>query len=173
MKERLTMFLTLFLLSIGVSLAQNKITGTVLEENGEPCIGATVAIQGEKAGVGVTVTDFDGKFSLAVPAGKKLVISYIGMETQTVTPKNGMKVYLKNSAALQEIVVTGMTKMDRRMFTGATDQIKADEAMINGMADISRSLEGRSAGVSVQNVSGTFGTWCYVHLWLVEAPVGG
>jgi len=158
MKERLTMFLTLFLLSIGVSFAQNKITGTVLEENGEPCIGATVAIQGEKAGVGVTVTDFDGKFSLAVPAGKKLVISYIGMETQTVTPKNGMKVYLKNSAALQEIVVTGMTKMDRRMFTGATDQIKADEAMINGMADISRSLEGRSAGVSVQNVSGTFGT---------------
>ena len=51
-----------------------------------------------------------------------------------------------------------MTRMDRRMFTGATDKVNADEAMINGIADISRSLEGRSAGVSVQNVSGTFGT---------------
>ena len=59
---------------------------------------------------------------------------------------------------LNEVVVTGMSKMDRRMFTGATDQIKADDALLGGVADISRSLEGRSAGVSVQNVSGTFGT---------------
>lgn len=51
-----------------------------------------------------------------------------------------------------------MTKMDKRLFTGAADQLVADDVKLAGMADISRGLEGRSAGVSVQNVSGTFGT---------------
>lgn len=51
-----------------------------------------------------------------------------------------------------------MQKVDKRLFTGASDKVSASDAIINGVADISRSLEGRSAGVSVQNVSGTFGT---------------
>ena len=59
---------------------------------------------------------------------------------------------------LNEVVVTGMTKVDRRLFTGAATKVDAQDARIGGMADISRSLEGRAAGVSVQNVSGTFGT---------------
>ena len=157
MKKRLTMFLTCLLLSIGVALAQDKITGTVYEDSGEPCIGATVMVQGTKQG---TKTDLDGHFTIVVPSGKQLVISYIGMATQTVKAKNGMKVTLSadTSQQLDEVVAVGMMKQDRRMFTGATDKLKADETMIGGMADISRSLEGRSAGVSVQNVSGTFGT---------------
>ncbi len=56
------------------------------------------------------------------------------------------------------MVVTGLQKTDRRLFTGATDRVNAEEAKLNGVADISRSLEGRAAGVSVQNVSGTFGS---------------
>ena len=155
MKKRLTMFLACMFLSLGAVLAQNKITGTVFEESGEPCIGATVMIQGTKQG---TKTDLEGRFTLAVPAGKKLEISYVGMTTQTVPAKDGMKVTLRNSAELEEVVVTGMTRMDRRMFTGAADKVKAEDAILNGVSDISRSLEGRSAGVSVQNVSGTFGT---------------
>ena len=51
-----------------------------------------------------------------------------------------------------------MTKTDKRLFTGASDQLVADDVKLSGLADISRGLEGRSAGVSVQNVSGTFGT---------------
>ena len=56
------------------------------------------------------------------------------------------------------MVVTGLQKMDKRLFSGATVKLDADKMKIDGMADISRSLEGRAAGVSVQNVSGTFGT---------------
>ena len=150
------MFLACLLLSVGMALAQTKVTGTVIsQEDGEPVIGASVIVQGMKSGV---VTDHNGHFTINVPAGKKLSISYIGMETQTVTPKNGMKVTLHNSAELEEVVVTGMQKTDRRLFTGATDKVNAEDALLNGVADISRSLEGRSAGVSVQNVSGTFGT---------------
>lgn len=51
-----------------------------------------------------------------------------------------------------------MTKMDRRLFTGASTKLSNTDVKLDGLADISRSLEGRAAGVSVQNVSGTFGT---------------
>jgi len=156
MKKRLTMFLACLFLTMGVAMAQTKVTGTVISaEDNEPIIGATVLVQGQKSG---TVTDTNGHFTISVPAGKKLSISYIGMETQTVSPKNGMKIVLQNTAAVEEVVVTGMQKMDKRLFTGATSKIDADKAKIDGVADISRSLEGRVAGVSVQNVSGTFGT---------------
>ena len=156
MKKRLTMFLACLFLTMGVAMAQTKVTGTVISaEDNEPIIGATVLVQGQKSG---TVTDADGHFTISVPAGKKLIVSYIGMETQTVTAKNGMQVVLRNSAAIEEVVVTGMQKVDKRLFTGASTKISAKDAKIDGMADISRSLEGRAAGVSVQNVSGTFGT---------------
>ena len=87
-------------------------------------------------------------------------ISYIGMKTQEVSIKPGtMKVVMKPDAeVLQEVVVTGMQKMDKRLFTGAATKISAENAKLDGLADVSRALEGRAAGVSVQNVSGTFGT---------------
>lgn len=157
MERKLTMLLVCLFLSIGMAFAQKKITGTVIsQDDGLPVIGATVMVQGTKTG---TTTDMDGHFSLSVPSGKKLVISYIGMESQTVSAKSGMKVTLVSSnTTVNEIVVTGMQKVDKRLFTGATTKIDAGNAKIDGMADISRSLEGRAAGVSVQNVSGTFGT---------------
>ena len=156
MKKRLTMLLVGFFLSLGMAIAQNTISGTVLEEDGEPLIGATVMVQGTKQG---TQTDINGRFSISVPSGKKIVISYIGLTPQTLTPKNGMKVTLRSdSQNIDEVVVTGMQKMDKRLFTGATTKIDAEKTKLDGIADVSRSLEGRAAGVSVQNVSGTFGT---------------
>ncbi len=142
----------------GGVLAQTKVTGTVVsQEDGEPIIGASVVVAGA-ARTG-TVTDIDGHFSLEVPAGKKLVVSYIGMQSQTLTPAAKMTIRLKaDSKSLGEVVVTGMQKMDKRLFTGATTKISGDKTKLDGVADISRALEGKAAGVSVQNVSGTFGT---------------
>ena len=155
MKKRLTMFLACLLLSLGAALAQNKITGTVFEDNGEPCIGATVMIQGTKQG---TKTDLDGHFTIAVPAGKKLVISYVGMMNKTVAAKDGMTVTLEPDAqTLTEVVAVGMMKQDKRLFTGASAKVDAEKTKLAGMADVSRSLEGRVAGVQVTNVSGSFG----------------
>ena len=157
MMKRLSLILASLFLYVGLALAQTKVTGTVIsQEDGEPIIGASVVVQGSKTGV---VTDMNGQFSLSVPEGKKIVISYIGMKSETVTPRNGMKVTLvSDGQSLDEVVVTGMQKVDKRLFTGSSTKISAAEAKIDGMADISRSLEGRAAGVSVQNVSGTFGT---------------
>jgi hypothetical protein len=140
MEKKLTMILVCLFLSIGMAFAQTKITGTVVsQDDGEPVIGASVFVQGTKTG---TVTNGEGTFSLNVPANKKLIISYVGMETQSVLAKPGMKVVLKPSTSLQEVVVTGMQKMDRRMFTGSTTKINAQDAKIDGLPDISRSLEG-------------------------------
>lgn len=157
MEKRLTMLLACLFLSLGMAFAQTKVTGTVIsQEDGLPIIGATVMVEGTKTG---TTTNIDGVFNLSVPAGKKLVISYVGMKPQTVAAKPGMKVTLESSSqVVDEVVVTGMVKTDKRLFTGATTKIDAEASKIAGVADISRSLEGRAAGVSVQNVSGTFGT---------------
>lgn len=156
MKKRLMILLATLFLLMGEALAQTKITGIVISaEDNQPVIGASVIVQGQRSG---TVTNADGRFTIDVPSGKKITISYIGMESATVTPKNGMRIVLQNSAELEEVVITGMQKVDKRLFTGAASKISGDEAKLDGIADISRSLEGRAAGVSVQNVSGTFGT---------------
>ena len=157
MEKRLSFLIVALFLFVGMVSAQTKITGTVIaQEDGQPVIGATIMVQGSKTG---TATDLDGHFTLTVPSGKKIQVSYIGMKTQVLTPKKVMKIVLESDqTTLQDVVVTGMQKMDKRLFTGATSKIDASDAKIDGVADISRSLEGRVAGVSVQNVSGTFGS---------------
>ncbi|MBO4578502.1 MAG: carboxypeptidase-like regulatory domain-containing protein, partial [Paludibacteraceae bacterium] len=156
MKRFYVLLVCLCLLPVAL-LAQMKVKGTVLDENGDGAIGAAVQVEGTTVG---TVTDFDGQFEITVPEGKKsLVISYLGYKTVTVPAKPTMKVTLETeSQQIQEVVVQGMVKQDKRLFTGATTKLEADETMLSGVADISRSLEGKAAGVSVQNVSGTFGT---------------
>ena len=135
-----------------------NVKGIVISgDDGQPLIGATVLIKGSKTGV---LTDIDGKFLMEkVPSNATLQFSYIGMITQNLAPAADMKVTLESDIqSLSEVVVTGMQRMDKRIFTGAAAQLSADNVRIDGMPEISRALEGRAAGVSVQNVSGSFGT---------------
>ena len=156
MQKRLISTLASFFIFIGIALAQTEVKGTVVSaEDGEPVIGASVVIQGQKTGV---ITNIDGQFSTKVPSGKKIVVSYIGMLTQTLTPKQQMRIVMQPDATtLDDVVVTGMQKMDKRLFTGSSTKLSGDATKLDGVADVSRALEGRAAGVSVQNVSGTFG----------------
>lgn len=156
--RKLTFFVTCLFASIFSCFAQETIiTGTVYDDLGETVIGASIMVEGTTVG---TVTDFDGNFSLAVPEGATHVtISYVGMKSQTLPVKDGMKVTLKSDTQqLQEVVVQGMVKQDKRLFTGSAVKVDADKAKLDGVADVSRALEGRAAGVTVQNVSATFGT---------------
>lgn len=157
MEKRLISLLAFLFLVLGGVFAQTDISGTVVsQDDGQPIIGASIVVDGSKSG---TVSDAQGHFTLSVPKGKKITVSYIGMLPQTLTPKPSMRITLEtDNKTLGEVVVTGVQQMDKRTFTGATSKIDADKAKLDGVADISRSLEGRVAGVSVQNVSGTFGT---------------
>jgi TonB-linked outer membrane protein, SusC/RagA family len=159
MKKKLVLFLTCLFVSAGLAIAQTQtVKGNVISaDDGLPVIGASVLVKGTTIG---TITDIDGNFTLSnIPSTTKtLHVSYVGMHTEEVAVAPIVKVTLKsNSEMLEEVVVTGMQTMDKRLFTGATTKLSADAVKLDGVAEISRALEGRAAGVSVQNVSGTFG----------------
>ena len=158
MKQKLTMTLACLFLLGGSALAQTKVTGVVTSsEDGQPVTGVSVKVVGTTVGA---LTNLDGVFTITVPnLNSRLQFTYIGMLPKTVKASAQMKVVLEpDSKVLGEVVVTGMQKMDKRLFTGSTSKIDAAKSRLDGVADVSRSLEGRVAGVSVQNVSGTFGT---------------
>lgn len=158
----LVMSLVLALPLGGQALAQStRITGQVQSQQKEPLMGVTVQIVGTTTGV---VTDLDGNFSLLVPnpiKGKQIKIAFLGMKTQTITLATETKLNITlvdDSELLQDVVVTGYQKTDRRLFTGSSTKVKAGDAKLDGVVDVGRMMEGKAAGVSVQNVSGTFGT---------------
>ena len=136
----------------------NTVSGRLLDADGAPLVGATVKVAGTQ---NATITDADGRYVLSgVRQSDMLEYSYIGMKTYrrkaSLKPVN--VILEPDATTLGDVVVTGMHNMDKRLFTGSTTFIDAAEAKLDGVPDISRSLEGRAAGVTVQNVTGTFGT---------------
>lgn len=138
---------------------QSKVTGTVRNEDGEVLVGATVLVNGTNAS---TVTNVEGLFEINAAGSSTITITYVGHQTQQipVNSRSTINVILELSEreiANIEVVATGYQNIDRKLFTGATTRVSARDAERNGVPDISRMLEGQAAGVSVQNVSGTFG----------------
>ncbi|MBR4687425.1 MAG: TonB-dependent receptor plug domain-containing protein, partial [Bacteroidales bacterium] len=159
MKQRLIVFLTALLCSVALASAQTTVNGSVVDANGDPVVGAAVYVEGFQS-VG-TLTDLDGLFTLKnVPEkGKYVIASCMGYKDQRQALSTTLKFVLEDdSTVLDAAVATGMQTIDRRLNTGSATKVDAESAKLAGIADISRSLEGQVAGVSVQNVSGTFGT---------------
>lgn len=134
------------------------VTGKVTEENGTPAPGVVVrATKTQK----VAVTNATGEYSIMAAADDKLIFTFIGYETVERNIKGARRVdiTIRVGAAkgLGEVVVTGFQEIDKRKFAGASTKIKGDDVRMDGTTDVSRALEGKVAGVSVQNVSGTFG----------------
>lgn len=142
-----------------VLIQSTTITGKVTTgQDRQPLPGVAVSIKGKSKG---TITDANGNYTLDAEQGDILVYSFIGFASQEVTVGSTTHIDIEmqeNMSSLEEVVVTGMTQINKEIFTGATDHLKAEDIQLGGLPDISRSLEGRSAGVTVQNVSGTFGT---------------
>ena len=133
-----------------------KISEAANPSSGIP--GVAVREKGTKNGV---VANANGEYTIKVKDGATLVFSAIGFTTQEVAVNKQSKINVlleTDTKALDEVVVTGYQKIDRANFTGAAVKLKADDVKLAGTIDVGRMLEGRAAGVSVQNVSGTFGT---------------
>ena len=119
-----TMFFAFFLLCSTVMMAQQKVSGTVLDQAGEPLIGVSVLEAGTTNGI---VTDFDGNFTLTVKPGAQLTFSYIGYVSQTLRAANGMKVTLEeDNKVLNEVVVVGYGTMRRKDVTSSITTVKAE-----------------------------------------------
>ncbi len=137
------------------SWSQNvKVTGNVSDEAGEPLIGAGIIVHGQKEGV---ITDIDGNFSIDVPAGTMLEISYLGYETQTLPAVAGqpMKIRLKEvSTMMDEVVVVGYGVQKKINLTGSVAQISGNQIADKTTPNVMASLQGELPGVVVTQTSG-------------------
>lgn len=148
MEKRLMTFIACLFLSLGMALAQTQVSGKVTSaEDGEPIIGASIKVVGTKTGA---VTDVDGNFSLNAPAGAKLEISYIGMNSQTVKAGSNMKIVMNpDNKALDEVIVVAYGTAKKSAFTGSAAVIKSEE--IGKIADSNpvQALTGKVSGVQI------------------------
>lgn len=135
-----------------------KITGNVIDKNGEPMIGVSILVKGSTNG---TVTDLDGKFSIDnVNSENTLVVSYIGYTKQEVNIKNrnDITIVMKDDTqTLDEVVVVGYGTMKKRDLTGAITSVSADKIKERSYSNVMQSLSGQMPGVQISQSSGAPG----------------
>lgn len=131
------------------------VKGMVVDETGEPVIGATVLVVGGSASQG-TITDMDGNFSINVKLGQKLKITYIGYDESIVAAKEGMKVQMKTSGAVSlntvEVVAYGVQK--KVTMTGAISSVKSEDLVRTSVGSVNNVLGGQLSGVTTVQYSG-------------------
>lgn len=160
MKKKILNLLLLFvmaLLPLSV-FAQGMISvsGTVLDQNGDPLIGCTVQLKGSSVG---TVTDLDGHFQIKVPEDKMLVFSFIGYKTKEVKAAKTIKVKMEeDSHMLNEVVAIGYGTMKRSDITGSVVSVKAEDMELASAATMDQMLQGRATGLQMTSNSGAAGS---------------
>ena len=147
MAKLFTLVMLAMLLAPSALLAQTQqVKGTVLDENGEPVIGASVIIVGSK-GQG-TVTDLDGNYTVSVPKGAKVKITYIGYKPQEVEAGQTIKL-LPADTSLNEVVVVGYGSQKKAHLTGSIATVPMDEIQDLASGGLASTLSGLVNGVSV------------------------
>ena len=135
-----------------------KVTGIVVDEKGEPIIGASVQVKGENNG---TITNIDGYYSLMnVPESATLTISYIGYRTVTLPVKSqntGKVTLVEDSKMIDEVVVVGYGVQRKRDVSTAISSIRASDIADVAATSIEQALVGRMAGVQITQPNGTPG----------------
>ena len=150
-KRAFSALLLMLMLALTASAQQGiQVSGTVVDDNGEPVIGASVILEG-KSGAG-TITDFDGNFHLTAPSqNSEIVISYVGMITQKVKvgSKRNFKIVLKEDAAqLSEVVVVGYGQQKKASVVGSITQTDAKTLeRHSGLPSLGAALTGNLPGV--------------------------
>lgn len=132
----------------------NTVTGQVVDEAGETIIGASVVVEGTTNG---TITDFDGKFTLDVPAGKKITVSFVGYTPQTIVARPGktIKVVLKeDSKMLEEVVVVGYGTQKAKNVTGSIGVITPSEISDLPVSNLGAALAGQIPGLTISGGDG-------------------
>ncbi|MDE6181118.1 MAG: carboxypeptidase-like regulatory domain-containing protein, partial [Phocaeicola sp.] len=129
---------------------KSHVTGTIVDATGEPVIGANVVVKGTANG---TITDIDGNFSLEVPEGSVLLVSYIGYANQEVKVGKQTKLSIalrEDSEALDEVVVVGYTKQKKGLLTGSVVNMSISEDLEKlPTTSAGNLLVGKIAGVNV------------------------
>jgi len=139
------------------SLQQIDARGVVKNDDNKVLEGVTVK---EKGTNNSTMTNSKGEFALKLKSSSAILqLSIVGYENKEISYRGGIiSATLKSiDIKIDEVVITGYQTIRKRTFTGASTKLKAEDIRRDGVTDVSRMLEGQVAGVTVQNVSGTFG----------------
>ena len=127
-----------------------KVSGQVVDQEGEPLIGATVKLKGAQTGV---ITDFDGKFTIDVPANGTLVVSYVGYKDREIAVRGRAIIETiemeSDAMMLEQVVVVGYGVQKKADLTGSVSIVNADELKRVSHSNISSMLEGKVAGVQI------------------------
>ena len=138
-----------FLVSLNLC-SQNYYSGFVIEQNGEPILGASVFLKNSTIG---TLTDINGEFSLNANINDVIVISYIGFENEefTLTAKKdlGRIILIENIEQLDEVVVIGYGNQNKEILTGSVSSISGDKLSLEPIVNASQALQGKAAGVQI------------------------
>ena len=140
------------------AMAQSIVKGTVIDEAGEPIIGATVKVEGSNAGA---ITDFDGNFSVNAASNATLNISYVGYVTQqvNVSGRSNINVTLvEDTNTLDDVVVVGYGTMKKSDISGSVATINREQMERKVPVNVAQALQGAAAGVMVTNQDGAPGT---------------
>lgn len=145
--SRIIMSLLFLLCCMGVTAQNVEVSGTVVDEQSQPVIGASVLQKGTSNG---TVTDIDGNFSFKAPRGVTLVVSYVGYKSVEVNAGTGMTIKLQpNASELNEVVVTGYMTQRKADLTGAVSVVSVDELAKQNENNPIKALQGRVPGMNI------------------------
>ena len=141
------LFFAIILLQLAAFPLAAQISGVIVDESGEPIIGASILETGTTNG---TITDFDGNFSLNVAEGAQLEISYVGYASQTLPAAPSMHIVLKeDTEVLEEVVVVGYGVQKKSDLTGSIAQVSDKDLQKTPAPSLGAALEGRAAGLQV------------------------
>ena len=161
------MLMLLAVTQLSYGQASSIIRGTVVDENGEPIIGAQLhEVDKNNRVYSNTATDFNGEFSLAIKnPNNKLKVSYVGFKPQTLSIKPNMHIVMKDASTLSEVQVTasrmsndGSMPIPMRELSGATQTINTKEFEGLSVTSIDDALQGRMAGLDIVSNSGDLGS---------------
>ena len=144
------------LMTVSVYAQDLEVTGTVIDDFGEPVLGANVVVKGTANGA---TTDLDGNFSFKAPKGSTVVISFIGYQPQEVV-FNGqpLNITLKeDSEMLEDVVVIGYGVARKTDLTGSVTAIKPDEKNKGMVTNAQDMISGKIAGVNITSAGGASG----------------
>ena len=149
----------------------DNISGTVLDEAGDPIIGASVKVRDANIGA---ITDLDGKFELEVPSKSIIEISFIGYRTKTVVigKEKNLRIYLEeDTKALDEVIVVGYGTTSKRKTTAAIASVNAGDIAKVPTANITQSLAGRAPGLMVNTSGGGINNYSSISIRGGKTPL--
>ena len=153
MRRRMLIFVATMMVTVSALAQKLNVRGTVIDENKEAVIGASVLIKGSNIG---TKTDIYGQFLLdGVKSGSELVISYVGMKTKTVQARSSLSIVLENDdQILDEVMVVAFGEQKKSSFTGSAGVVDSKKLEQRQVTNVMEALQGNVAGLQAYSHSG-------------------